>query len=146
MYSLSWYIQTRTNTMMDYMHIQNWNILPRRHLKLQTLAVMAGKECKGSPNFSSESGCTWYSRFGVASMSLDLAKAPSWLGAMVRGPRRWKKYCKAISTFPKGLAAHSLSVRVLETRKASRSWRWSCKFSPTPVCVWWCVWFRIEER
>ena len=32
--------------------------------RLHTLAVKAGKLCSGSPKASSDSGCTWYSRFG----------------------------------------------------------------------------------
>ena len=35
-----------------------------RGFRLQTLAVKASKACSGSPNASSDSGCTWYSRFG----------------------------------------------------------------------------------
>ncbi len=57
-------------------------------LRLQTLAVNALNGCSGSPKASSESGWTWYSRFGCASPGRLLVNAPSCDGAMLIGPLR----------------------------------------------------------
>ena len=43
-------------------------------LRLQTLSVMAGKACNGSPKRSSDSGWTWNSRLAVAKSGELLAK------------------------------------------------------------------------
>jgi len=40
------------------------------------LIVIAGKLCIGSPNFGSDSGCTWNCTFGVAWRSFVFANAP----------------------------------------------------------------------
>ena len=52
---------------------------------LHTDAVNAGNECNGSPNLSSDSGCTWYSRLGRAMAGAEHANAPSWLGLIASG-------------------------------------------------------------
>ena len=48
-----------------------------RGLKLQTLGVMAGNAWSGSPNLSSESGCTCHSMFAVGWLGSLLPNAPS---------------------------------------------------------------------
>src|ERR1700692_4088826 len=80
--------------------------------RLQTLAVKAGKRCSGSPNLSSDSGCTWYSRLDVACDSSDLVNTPSWLGALLRGPPRRHADSRPISIWPKRLLASPLSERM----------------------------------
>src|ERR1017187_2984851 len=68
--------------------------------RLHTLAVNAGNGCRGSPNFSSDSGCTWNSRLGVACAGSLFTSAPRWEGAMVRGPVRYSAYSSAIFALP----------------------------------------------
>ena len=114
--------------------IRTWPRLSGR--RLHTDAVKAGKGWSGSPNFSSDSGCTWYSRFGVSREGSDLAKAPSWLGDMVIGPRRNRAYSSPMPTRPSRLLARSLIVLVLRTLKARRTCKWSCRLSPTPGSAW----------
>src|SRR6516225_1180875 len=84
-------------------------------LRLHTLAVNALNECSGSPNASSESGCTWYSRFGCASPARLFANAPSCDGAMLIGPLLDHAYCSAISALPRSVEAIVLSVRTPST-------------------------------
>ena len=100
--------------------------------RLHTEAVNAGNGCSGSPNLSSDSGCTWYSTLGRCRSALDIANAPSWLGLIVSGPRRVKAYCSAMPSLAKGLDASVLSVRTPCTLNAMRSCRWSCRLAPTP--------------
>ena len=57
-------------------------------LRLQTLAVNAGKACSGSPKASSESGWTWNSRFACGCSGELRVKAPSYDGDMLIGPLR----------------------------------------------------------
>src|SRR5438034_983062 len=45
--------------------------------RLHTLGVIAGKLCSGSPNLSSDSGCTCHSMFGVGCAGSLFAKAPA---------------------------------------------------------------------
>src|SRR6185369_12952348 len=78
--------------------------------RLQTLGVMAGKLCSGSPNLSSESGCTCHSMLGVFCEGSLLAKAPHCEGGMVRGPVRNAKYSRAIAALPHRLLAMPFSV------------------------------------
>jgi hypothetical protein len=56
--------------------------------RLQTLAVNAGKRCSGSPNLSSDSGCTWNWMLARSRDRAERVKMPSCDGAMVSGPRR----------------------------------------------------------
>ncbi len=104
--------------------------------RLQTLAVNALKACSGSPNLSSDSGCTWYSTSGRATDGSDLANAPNCEGAMLIGPLRLKAYCMPIMALPHQLAARVLSVGTPCTLITLRNCRWSCRFSPTPGSAW----------
>src|SRR5437868_1065230 len=79
-------------------------------LRLQTLAVKAGKLCSGSPKASSESGCTWYSRFGHSYAGELRVKAPSCEGAMLIGPLRLKRYSIPIFALPYSEEASTLRV------------------------------------
>ena len=69
-------------------------------LRLHTLAVNASKRCSGSPKASSESGWTWYSRFGCGSSGRLRVKAPSCDGAMLIGPLRFQAYSRPIFALP----------------------------------------------
>ena len=53
-----------------------------------TLAVSAGNSCSGSPNLSSESGCTWNWMLARSRVASERVNSPSCEGAMVSGPRR----------------------------------------------------------
>src|SRR5689334_20816958 len=79
-------------------------------LRLHTLAVKAGKLCSGSPKASSESGCTWYSRFGHSSSGELFVKAPSCEGAMLIGPLRLRAYSRPMRALPSSEEASTLSV------------------------------------
>src|SRR5256714_14490412 len=83
--------------------------------RLHTEGVMAGKVCSGSPNLSSESGCTCHSMFGVGSPGSLLAKAPSCDGGIVSGPVLNSAYSMAIAALPKRLFTRSLTVTVFFT-------------------------------
>ena len=83
--------------------------------RLQTLAVIAGKACSGWPKASSDSGWTWYCRFGVSTLASERAKTPTWLGAIDIGPVRRSAYSRAISALPQRVAAVWLSVFVPST-------------------------------
>src|SRR5688500_19542179 len=78
--------------------------------RLQTLGVLAGNECSGSPNLSSDSGCTCHSMFGVGCAGSLRAKAPACDGGMVSGPVRKAKYSIAIAALPSRLLAMPLRV------------------------------------
>src|ERR1044071_2536927 len=78
--------------------------------RLHTLGVIAGKLCSGSPNLSSESGCTCHSIFGVGREGSLLANAPACEGGMVSGPVRNAKYSSAIAALPQMLLAMPFSV------------------------------------
>ena len=81
--------------------------------RLHTLAVNAGNGCGGSPNRSSEIGCTWYWRFGRRhATGRDFANAPSCDGAMVSGPSRKSAYSRPIFA----LRPTSWSMRVQRER------------------------------
>src|ERR1700759_999905 len=54
--------------------------------RLQALTVMAGNRCKGSPNLSSDSGCTWNWILARSRWEWERGKMPRWGGAPVRGP------------------------------------------------------------
>jgi hypothetical protein len=58
--------------------------------RLQALTVIAGKRCRGSPNLSSDSGCTWNWMLARSRCGSERVKMPSCDGAMVSGPRRRK--------------------------------------------------------
>ena len=60
-------------------------------LRLQTLAVIAGKACSGSPKASRLSGCTWNSMFAWFRPGSERVNAPSWLGAALIGPVRLQR-------------------------------------------------------
>src|SRR5438067_10472392 len=83
--------------------------------RLQTLGVIAGKLCSGSPNLSSDSGCTCHSMFGDGCDASLLAKAPACDGGMVSGPVRKRKYSAAIAALPTQLFATVFSVRAFLT-------------------------------
>src|SRR3546814_12308883 len=68
--------------------------------RLHTDAVNAGKSCSASPNFSSDKGCTWYSRLARDCLSSERANAPICDGAMVSGPRFCNTYCRPILALP----------------------------------------------
>src|SRR5205814_7881060 len=91
--------------------------------RLHTEGVMAGNGCNGSPNFSSESGCTCHSMLGVLCDSSDFAKAPSCDGGIVSGPVLYMRYSSPIQAFPQRLAARSLSVGPF-TFQTMRICRW----------------------
>src|SRR5204863_2144488 len=78
--------------------------------RLHTLGVIAGKLCSGSPNLSSESGCTCHSMFALGSPGSLLAKAPICEGGMVSGPVRKRKYSAAMAALPIQLFATPFSV------------------------------------
>ena len=79
-------------------------------LRLHTLAVKAGKLCSGSPNASSDKGCTWYWMLGYTCSSLLRVKAPSCDGAMLMGPLRLSTYSSPILALPTSELAMVLSV------------------------------------
>src|SRR5919205_4055010 len=83
--------------------------------RLHTLGVIAGNACSGSPNLSSESGCTCHSMFAVGCDASLLANAPACEGGMVSGPVRKRKYSAAIAAFPSQLFATVFSVRTFVT-------------------------------
>src|SRR6185503_853537 len=83
--------------------------------RLHTLGVIPGKECSGSPNLSSESGCTCHSMFAVGRDGSLFAKAPACDGGMVSGPVRKRKYSSAIAALPAKLLATPFSVFTLRT-------------------------------
>src|SRR3954463_3512280 len=95
--------------------------------RLHTLGVMAGKLCSGSPNLSSESGCTCHSMLEVGCDGSLFAKAPSCDGGMVSGPVRKRKYSAAIVALPIQLLATPFSVRAFFTLYCSRICKWSCR-------------------
>src|SRR5712692_7288849 len=78
--------------------------------RLHTLGVIGGKQCSGSPNLSSDSGCTCHSMFGVGSEGSLFANAPACEGGMVSGPVRKMKYSSAIAALPSRLFAAPFSV------------------------------------
>src|SRR5919109_5492821 len=88
--------------------------------RLQTLGVIAGKLCSGSPNLSSESGCTCHSMFGVGCAGSLLANAPHCEGGIVNGPVRKRKYSAAIIALPQRLLAMPFSVFTFFTLYCSR--------------------------
>ena len=71
---------------------------------------MALKLCSGWPKASSDSGCTWYSRFGCARPGSLRVKAPSCDGAMLIGPLRLSAYSMPIIALPHNEFAMVLSV------------------------------------
>src|ERR1700741_4520984 len=79
-------------------------------LRLHTLAVNAGKLCSGSPKASSDSGCTWYCRFGHSWSGELRVNAPSCEGAMLIGPLRLSMYSSPILALPNIDEASTLSV------------------------------------
>src|SRR5260221_11061323 len=90
--------------------------------RLHTLGVIAGKLCSGSPNLSSDSGCTCHSMFGVGCEASLFAKAPACEGGMVGGPVRSGKYWAAMAAFPIQLLAMPLRVRTFFTLFSRRIW------------------------
>src|SRR6476619_3114311 len=88
--------------------------------RLHTLAVKAGKECKGSPNASSDSGCTWYSMLGHWKSGALRVNAPSCEGAMLMGPLRFNAYSAPILSLPHHEFASVLSVVTPLTLKTAR--------------------------
>jgi hypothetical protein len=88
--------------------MRTWPRLSGR--RLQTLAVMPGKACSACPKASSVTGWTWYSRSAVATSGPERAKAPSWLGAIDIGPRRFSAYSSAMPALPRRVPDSSFSV------------------------------------
>src|SRR6185369_2169458 len=84
-------------------------------LRLHTLAVNALNGCSGSPNASSESGWTWYSRLACASPARLFANAPSCDGAMLIGPLRDHAYWSAMRALPQSVEAIVFRVCVPST-------------------------------
>src|SRR5580765_5477511 len=68
--------------------------------RLHTLAVKASARCIGSPNASSDSGCTWYCRLGCGCDGSLRVNRPSCDGAMLIGPLRLNAYSRPISALP----------------------------------------------
>ncbi|MNV57297.1 hypothetical protein D3C71_1496220 [compost metagenome] len=99
---------------------------------MHTLAVNAGNACSGSPNASSDSGCTWYSRLGWGRSGRLRVNAPSCDGAMLMGPLRLKAYSMPMRALPSRLDASTLSVGAPCTLNTVRICRWSCRLAPTP--------------
>src|SRR5438477_5283595 len=95
--------------------------------RLHTLAVNAGNGCSGSPNASSDSGCTWYSMLGQRNSGALRVKAPSCEGAMLIGPLRASAYSDAIFSLPHHEFASVLSVVTPLTLYTARICRWSCR-------------------
>src|SRR3982751_4271564 len=93
--------------------------------RLQTLAVNALKRCGGSPKRSSEIGCTWYSRFGVACDGSERVNAPIWDGGMVIAPERDHAYVHAMRPLCHHEPSSVLSVSAFLILNAMRSCRWS---------------------
>src|SRR5258707_6954860 len=83
--------------------------------KLHTLGVIAGKLCSGSPNLSSESGCTCHSMFGLRCDGSLFANAPASDAGMVNGPARKAKYSIAIAALPHRPFATPSTVRAVVT-------------------------------
>ena len=102
------------------------------------LAVNAEKGWRGSPNLSNDSGWTWNSRSAVFTSGLDLANIPNWLGAIDMGPLRDNTYSSPMPKRPKRVPARWFRVATFSTLKATRNWRWSCRFSPTSS-DWWTI-------
>src|SRR5574340_1053485 len=100
--------------------------------RLHGLAVNAGNLCGGSPNLSSEIGCTWYSRLGVGCDGSDFTNAPICDGAMVIGPLRNNAYSRPIFALVHHELSMVLSVCAFFTLNAMRNCRWSCRLPPTP--------------
>src|SRR3982074_3495349 len=88
--------------------------------RLQTLGVIAGKLCRGSPNLSSDRGSPCHSISGVGWEGSPLANAPAWDGGMVSGPVRKAKYSNAIAALPHQLLAIPLSVLTFFTLNCMR--------------------------
>src|SRR5512147_3059619 len=96
--------------------------------RLQALAVNAGNLCGGSPNLSSEIGCTWYSMLGVACDGSDLTNAPICDGGMVMGPLRNSAYSSPIFTLLHHELNTVLSVSAFLILNAILNCKWSCRF------------------
>ena len=92
-----------------------WTVPRLVGFKLHTLAVMAGKLCRGSPKASRLRGWTWYWMLGQARLGSLRVKAPNWLGAMLMGPVRLRAYSRPILAFPHRLLAKVLRVVALRT-------------------------------
>src|SRR4051812_5638772 len=88
--------------------------------RLHTLAVKAGNACSGSPNASSDSGCTWYSMLGYGWLGELRVKAPNCDGAMLMGPLRLSMYSSPIFALPSQLPASMLSVGTPFTLNTAR--------------------------
>src|SRR6478672_8551501 len=94
-------------------------------LRLHTLAVNAGKLCSGSPNASSDRGCTWYSMLGQGCSGLLRGNAPNCDGAMLIGPLRLAAYSRPILALRQSELAMALSVGTPCTLNTARICRWS---------------------
>src|SRR5476649_2825860 len=88
--------------------------------RLHTEGVIAGKGCRGSPNFSSDSGCTCHSMSGVASHGSLFAKAPSCEGGIVSGPVLKSMYSSPIATLPSQRLERSFNVGPFTFHKIGR--------------------------
>ena len=83
--------------------------------RLHTEGVIAGNGCSGSPNLSSDSGCTCHSMLAEGCDGSLLAKAPSCDGGMVSGPVLNSRYSSPIAALPSSELARWLSVTTLCT-------------------------------
>src|SRR3981081_3969140 len=104
--------------------------------RLQTLGVIAGRLCRGSPNLSSDKGCTCHSISGVGWEGSLLANAPAWEGGGGGGAVGKAKHSNAIAALPHQLLAMPLSVLTFFTLNCMRICKWSWRFSPTPGSSW----------
>ncbi len=87
----------------------------------------------GSPNLSSDSGCTWYSRLASPGPDRSARRRPAATAPWSSG-RCWNSaYSGADARLAvPALPAIVFSVGVPRTLNAMRICRWSCRFSPTP--------------
>ena len=84
--------------------------------RLHTDGVIALKSCNGSPNLSSDKGCTCHSMLADARSGSLFANAPSWEGGMVSGPVFSAKYSSPINILPSSELARWFMVTVFSTR------------------------------
>ena len=105
--------------------------------RLQTLAVKALKRCSGSPKASSDSGCTWYSRFGMRALRVAAREGAELRRRHAHRPAAAEPRTPApMSALPHHDAAIVFSVFTPSTPKTARICRWSCRLSPTPGSSW----------
>ena len=83
--------------------------------RLATDGVIALNLCSGSPNLSSDSGCTCHSMFADARDGSLRAKAPSCDGGIVSGPVLNRRYSSPIAALPSSEFTRTFRVTVFFT-------------------------------